>query len=52
MGKIVSRKLAKVDDWIFSKSIHVFTVKRYGETKNKEKQKLNEKKKKGQPLRK
>ena len=49
MGKIVSRKLAKEDDWIFSKSIHVFKVKRYGEFKNKEKQKPNEKKKSRQP---
>jgi len=44
MGKIVSRKLATKDSWIFSKSFHVFTVKKYGETKKKEKVKPKEKK--------
>ena len=44
MGKIVSRKLATKDSWIFSKSFHVFTVKKYGETKKKDKAKPKEKK--------
>ena len=28
MGKIVSQKLATKDSWIFSKSVHVFTVRK------------------------
>ena len=37
MGKIVSRKLATKDSWIFSKSFHVFTVRKNNELKKKEK---------------
>ena len=44
MGKIVSQKLATKDDWIFSKSVHVFKVKKYGEPKKKDKAKPKEKK--------
>ena len=44
MGKIVSRKLATKDSWIFSKSIHVFTVRKNNELKKKEKVKAKEKK--------
>ena len=44
MGKIVSRKLATKDSWIFSKSFHVFTVKKYGAPKKKDKAKPKEKK--------
>ena len=44
MGKIVSQKLATKDSWIFSKSFHVFTVKKYGEPKKKDKAKPKEKK--------
>ena len=43
MGKIISQKLATKDDWIFSKSAHVFTVRKYRETKKKEKIKPKEK---------
>ena len=44
MGKIVSQKLATKDSWIFSKSFHVFTVRKNNELKKKEKVKLKEKK--------
>ena len=44
MGKIVSQRLATKDDWIFSKSAHVFTVKKYRELKKKKKVKSKEKK--------
>ena len=44
MGKIVSRKLATKDSWIFSKSFHVFTVRKKNEQKKKEKVKPKEKK--------
>ena len=45
MGKIISRKLATKDSWIFSKSFHVFTVRKKSELKEKEKQKTKENKK-------
>jgi hypothetical protein len=35
MGKIVSQKLATKDSWIFSKSFHVFTVRKKSELKKK-----------------
>ena len=44
MGKIVSRKLATKDSWIFSKSVHVFTISKKSELKKKEKVKPKEKK--------
>ena len=44
MGKIVSQKLATKDSWIFSKSFHVFTVRKKSELKKKEKVKPKEKK--------
>ena len=44
MGKIVSRKLATKDCWIFSKSVHVFTVQKNNEQKKKDKAKPKEKK--------
>ena len=44
MGKIVSRKLATKDCWIFSKSVHVFTVRKNNELKKKEKEKPKDKK--------
>ena len=44
MGKIVSQKLATKDSWIFSKSFHVFTVRKKSELKKKEKTKPKEKK--------
>ena len=44
MGKIVSRKLATKDSWIFSKSVHVFTVRKKNELKKKDKVKPQEKK--------
>ena len=44
MGKIISQKLATKDSWIFSKSAHVFTVRKYSEHKKKEKVKPKEKK--------
>lgn len=44
MGKIVSRKLATKDSWIFSKSVHVFTVRKNNELKKKENAKPKEKK--------
>jgi hypothetical protein len=44
MGKIVSRKLATKDSWIFSKSFHMFTVPKNNELKKKEKVKPKEKK--------
>ena len=37
MGKIVSKKLATKDCWIFSKSFHVFTVQKNNEQKKREK---------------
>ena len=45
MGKIVSRKLATKDCWIFSKSFHVLTVQKNNELKKKEKVKPKEKNK-------
>ena len=44
MGKIVSRKLATKDSWIFSKSFHVFTVRKNNAQKKKDKTKPKEKK--------
>ena len=44
MGKIISRKLATKDSWIFSKSFHVFTVRKKSGLKKKEKAKPKEKK--------
>ena len=44
MGKIVSQKLATKDSWIFSKSVHVFTVRKNNDLKKKEKVKSKEKK--------
>ena len=44
MGKIVSRKLATKDCWIFSKSVHVFTVRKNNELEKKEKVKPKDKK--------
>ena len=44
MSKIVSQKLATKDSWIFSKSFHVFTVKKYSEPKKEEKVKPKKKK--------
>ena len=44
MGKIISQKLATKDSWIFSKSFHVFTVRKKSELKKKEKAKPKEKK--------
>ena len=44
MGKIVSRKLATKDCWIFSKSVHVFTVRKNTELEKKEKVKPKDKK--------
>ena len=44
MGKIISQKLATKDSWIFSKSFHVFTVRKNNEQKKKEKVKQKEKK--------
>ena len=44
MGKIISKKLATLDSWIFSKSFHVFTVRKKTELKKKEKLKPKEKK--------
>ena len=45
MGKIVSQKLATKDCWIFSKSVHVFTVRKNNEQKKKDKAKPKEKNK-------
>ena len=44
MGKIVSRKLATKDSWIFSKSVHVFTLRKTNDKKKSEKLKTKEKK--------
>ena len=44
MGKIISQKLATKDSWIFSKSVHVFTARKYSEPKKKDKVKPKEKK--------
>ena len=38
MGKIVSQKLANKNSWIVSKSIHVFTVKKYNKQNKKTKE--------------
>jgi len=43
MGKIISRKLATKDSWIFFKSFHVFTIRKTNEKKD-EKVKPKEKK--------
>ena len=45
MGKIVSQKLATKDSWIFSKSFHVFTIRKKSEPNKKEKLKPKENKK-------
>ena len=45
MGKIVSQKLATKDSWIFSKSVHLFTVRKNSELKKKDKVKPKEKNK-------
>ena len=44
MSKIVSQKLATKDCWIFSKSAHVFTVRKYKKKEAKEKIKSKEQK--------
>ena len=44
MGKIISQKLATKDSWIFSKSAHVFTIRKTNEKKKSEKVKPKEKK--------
>ena len=44
MGKIVSQKLATKDSWIFSKSFHVFTIRKKSELKKKGKPQPKEKK--------
>ena len=44
MGKIVSEKLATKDSWIFSKSVHLFTVRKNNEPKKKENAKPKKKK--------
>ena len=44
MGKIVSRKLATKDCWIFSKSVHVFTVRKNNKQKKIDKTKQRGKK--------
>ena len=44
MGKIVSRTLATKDSWIFSKPLHVFTLRKIKEKKKSEKVKPKEKK--------
>ena len=44
MAKIVSRKLATKDCWIFSKYFHVFTISKKSELKKKENVKPKEKK--------
>ena len=44
MGKIISQKLATKDSWIFSKSVHVFTIRKTNEKKKSEKVKSKEKK--------
>tara|TARA_B100001250_G_C19788196_1_gene785175 strand:+ start:205 stop:345 length:141 start_codon:yes stop_codon:yes gene_type:complete len=43
MGKIVSQKLATKDSWIFSKSFHVFIIRKNNEQKKSEKVKTKEK---------
>ncbi len=40
MGKIISQKLATKDSWIFSKSFHVFTVRKKKCGKEKRKAKI------------
>ena len=45
MGKIIYQKLATKDSWIFSKSFHVFTVRKKNVSKKKEKLKSKENKK-------
>ena len=42
MGKIVLRKLVTKDSWIFTKSAHVFTVRKYKKQTEKEKIKSKE----------
>ena len=44
MGKIISQKLATKDSWIFSKSVHVFTIRKKNEKKKSEKVKPKQKK--------
>ena len=44
MGKIVSQKLATKDSWIFSKSLHVFTLQKTNEKKKNERVKPKEEK--------
>ena len=44
MGKIISRKLATKDSWIFSKSVHIFTLRKTNEKKKSEKVNTKEKK--------
>jgi hypothetical protein len=44
MGKIISKKLATKDSWIFSKSFHVFTIRKKSELKKKGKPQPKEKK--------
>ena len=44
MGKIVSQKLATKDSWIFSKSVHIFTLRKKNEQKKSEKINTKEKK--------
>ena len=44
MGKIVSQKLATKDCWIFSKSVHVFTVRKNNKQKKIDKTKQRGKK--------
>ena len=44
MGKIVSQKLATKDSWIFSKSVHIFTLRKTNEKKKSEKVNTKEKK--------
>ena len=44
MGKIVSKILATKDSWIFSKSFHVFTIRKKNEKKKSEKVKPKVKK--------
>ena len=46
MSKIVSQKLATKDSWIFSKSVHFFTVRKKSEMKKKAKAKAKGKGKK------
>ena len=45
MGKIVSQKLATKDSWIFSKSVHVFTLPKTNVKKKNDRVKPKENKK-------